>query len=202
MWRTYEKVAAYLFNPHREHFGLERVEGKQLLVGETGSPWEIDAKGVLIAGEHRLSSLRASVIRAKNIRSRSLHLWLTQSKILGRQEHVPHAARHNPFVYFHSLDVQDGRQSADWIVGRLRRMREERRSAQRQNIGRRPRIDSDEAKLRVHHTQPLQRRSRCPMPDAGQPVDACGRERLPPRVGAGIVHSPAFQADGLLMITV
>jgi len=170
MWRTYEKVAAYLFNPHREHFGLERVEGKQLLVGETGSPWEIDAKGVLIGGTSFV------VVEGKRHTTKNIPQSIVASVAYTIQDTGPARTR----------SACRAAQSVRLLpfAGRLRRMREERRSAQRQNIGRRPRIDSDEAKLRVHHTQPLQRRSRCPMPNAGQPVDACGRERLPPRVGA------------------
>lgn len=46
-WRTYEEVAAYLLDQFAQEFGLERVEGKQLVRGKrSGTTWEIDAKGV------------------------------------------------------------------------------------------------------------------------------------------------------------
>ncbi|MCW5199019.1 restriction endonuclease [Desulfobulbus sp. F4] len=50
-WKSYEEVAAYLLNKFAEHFGLECVEGKQLVPGESGTDWEIDAKGVANNGD-------------------------------------------------------------------------------------------------------------------------------------------------------
>ena len=51
-WQTYEQVSAYLLNSLREEFGLAKVEGKQKLVGlETGTEWEVDAKGISNDGE-------------------------------------------------------------------------------------------------------------------------------------------------------
>lgn len=51
-WRDYERVAADLLNKLAKEFGLQRVEGKQLLVGkQTGTEWEVDAKGVVEDGE-------------------------------------------------------------------------------------------------------------------------------------------------------
>lgn len=44
-WKTYEEVAAYLLNQFAEHFDLGRFEGKQVVAGESGTEWEIDAKG-------------------------------------------------------------------------------------------------------------------------------------------------------------
>jgi hypothetical protein len=45
-WKSYEEVAAYLLNQFAKEFGLERVEGKQEVVGQrSGTTWEIDAKG-------------------------------------------------------------------------------------------------------------------------------------------------------------
>jgi hypothetical protein len=45
-WGSYEEVAAYLLNQFASEFGLERVEGKQDVVGKrSGTTWEIDAKG-------------------------------------------------------------------------------------------------------------------------------------------------------------
>lgn len=45
-WETYEQVAQFLLDKVREHLGLERVEGKQIVAGASGASWEIDAKGV------------------------------------------------------------------------------------------------------------------------------------------------------------
>src|SRR5262245_3969911 len=46
-WRSYEEVAAYLLNQFASEFDLERVDGKQQVVGQrSGTTWEIDAKGV------------------------------------------------------------------------------------------------------------------------------------------------------------
>jgi len=46
-WESYEQVAAYLLDQFANEFGLERVEGKQEVVGQrSGTTWEIDAKGI------------------------------------------------------------------------------------------------------------------------------------------------------------
>jgi len=42
----YEDVTRYLLDRFRDELGLELVEGKQPLVGESGATWTIDAKGV------------------------------------------------------------------------------------------------------------------------------------------------------------
>ena len=44
-WRSYEEVARYLLDQMAGHFGLGRVEGKQLVPGAS-TEWEIDAKGI------------------------------------------------------------------------------------------------------------------------------------------------------------
>lgn len=44
-WETYEEVAAYLLNQFAEHFGLGRFEEKQIVRGESGTDWELDAIG-------------------------------------------------------------------------------------------------------------------------------------------------------------
>jgi hypothetical protein len=50
-WESYEEVARYLLDQFAERFGLERVEGKQDVVGlRSGTEWEIDAKGVCSGG--------------------------------------------------------------------------------------------------------------------------------------------------------
>jgi hypothetical protein len=47
-WKSYEQVATYLLNQFASEFGLERVEGKQGIVGlRSGTSWEIDAKGIV-----------------------------------------------------------------------------------------------------------------------------------------------------------
>ena len=50
-WQSYEEVAQYLLNRFAEHFKLGHVEGKQLVAGNSGAEWEIDAKGVSEEGE-------------------------------------------------------------------------------------------------------------------------------------------------------
>ncbi|WP_233842830.1 hypothetical protein [Dyella sp. 2HG41-7] len=44
-WKTYEEVAAYLLNQFATQFGVGRFDGKQLITGDSGTQWEIDAKG-------------------------------------------------------------------------------------------------------------------------------------------------------------
>ena len=50
-WERYEQTARYLLNEFATHFGLGSVEGKQIVPGESGTKWEIDAKGIKIDGE-------------------------------------------------------------------------------------------------------------------------------------------------------
>lgn len=51
-WQSYEAVAAFLLNDIAAKLGLAHVEGKQQLTAtESGTTWEIDAKGVR-ADEH------------------------------------------------------------------------------------------------------------------------------------------------------
>ena len=51
-WESYEDVARFLLEKLGDKLGLglERVEGKQKLVGESGAEWEIDGKGVKADG--------------------------------------------------------------------------------------------------------------------------------------------------------
>lgn len=49
-WETYEQVAGYLLDTLAGKFGLERVEGRQKLLGKSGMNWTIDAKGVRVGG--------------------------------------------------------------------------------------------------------------------------------------------------------
>lgn len=51
-WESYEEVAAHLLNQFAEHFGLGRFEGKQIVAGQSGTEWEIDAKGCAADGSH------------------------------------------------------------------------------------------------------------------------------------------------------
>lgn len=45
-WETYESLAVFLLDKIGAMLGLERVEGKQKLVGDVGTDWEVDGKGV------------------------------------------------------------------------------------------------------------------------------------------------------------
>ena len=51
-FENYEQVATFLIGQFSENFGLDRVEGKQNVVGlRSGTSWEIDGKGVTEDGE-------------------------------------------------------------------------------------------------------------------------------------------------------
>jgi hypothetical protein len=43
---TYEEVAQHILNMCADEFGLDAFEGKQKLVGNCGTAWQIDGKGV------------------------------------------------------------------------------------------------------------------------------------------------------------
>jgi hypothetical protein len=46
-WRSYEEVAQYLLDEFADHFGLERVEEKQKIIGlRSGRKIGIDGRGV------------------------------------------------------------------------------------------------------------------------------------------------------------
>lgn len=45
-WKNYEDVSRHLLEQFADHFGLGRVEGKQLVSGASGTEWELDAKAV------------------------------------------------------------------------------------------------------------------------------------------------------------
>jgi hypothetical protein len=51
-WESYEDVARHLLNELGDELGLELegVEGKQGLVGKSGTTWEIDGKGIKADG--------------------------------------------------------------------------------------------------------------------------------------------------------
>ncbi|CAG9243827.1 hypothetical protein [Paraburkholderia caribensis] len=51
VWQSYEEVAAHLLNRFAEHFSLGSVHGKQIVPGESGTNWEIDAKGWAVDGQ-------------------------------------------------------------------------------------------------------------------------------------------------------
>jgi len=50
LWQTYEEVATHLLNQVAEHFEVGRFEGKQVVAGDSGAKWEIDAKGCTDGG--------------------------------------------------------------------------------------------------------------------------------------------------------
>ena len=41
-WIKYENVVSLILDEYRDAFGLDRVEGKQKIPGESGTEWEID----------------------------------------------------------------------------------------------------------------------------------------------------------------
>lgn len=50
-WQNYEQTAVYLLDQIAAQLGLDRVEGQQKLIGESGATWSIDGKGVKIGDE-------------------------------------------------------------------------------------------------------------------------------------------------------
>ena len=50
-WQRYEQTAQHLLNEFAGHFGLGKVEGKQIVPGESDTDWETDAKGVADGNE-------------------------------------------------------------------------------------------------------------------------------------------------------
>ncbi|KVQ75732.1 hypothetical protein WK07_20350 [Burkholderia multivorans] len=44
-WKTYEQIAASVLDQCAAEFGLSRFEGKQVVVGKSGTEWEVDARG-------------------------------------------------------------------------------------------------------------------------------------------------------------
>jgi len=51
-WQKYEETARFLLNEIADHFGVAGFEGKQKTRGyESGTDWEIDAKGVSASGD-------------------------------------------------------------------------------------------------------------------------------------------------------
>ena len=52
-WQRCEQVAVVIMNRIAGLLGPERVEGKQAVYGSrSGTPWEIDGKGVMIGDEY------------------------------------------------------------------------------------------------------------------------------------------------------
>jgi hypothetical protein len=49
-WRNYEELARCVVRHFSDQLGISEIEGKQRLVGATGTKWEIDAKGVTSEG--------------------------------------------------------------------------------------------------------------------------------------------------------
>jgi hypothetical protein len=50
-WGSYEALAQHLLDQFAVNFNLGKVEGKQVVPGNSGISWEIDAKGILKDGE-------------------------------------------------------------------------------------------------------------------------------------------------------
>jgi len=46
-WQRYERATRDILQRLRGEFGLSEVEGKQVVHGESGAAWEIDAKGIV-----------------------------------------------------------------------------------------------------------------------------------------------------------
>jgi len=50
-WEKYEEAARSLLGQIGKRFGLEEVQGKQVVSGESGASWEIDGRGIKIGGD-------------------------------------------------------------------------------------------------------------------------------------------------------
>jgi hypothetical protein len=72
-WKTYEEVAAFVLNQCAEQFGLERFEGKQSVPGQTGTEWELDARGWFADGKTFV------VVECKNHKDTAISQALTGS---------------------------------------------------------------------------------------------------------------------------
>jgi hypothetical protein len=44
LWQTYEEVARSMLGDLRDRFGIDDIEGKQSLPGDSGTTWEIEGK--------------------------------------------------------------------------------------------------------------------------------------------------------------
>jgi hypothetical protein len=49
-WKSYEKLAAHILSHFADIVGISSVEAKQRLQGQSGTRWEIDAKGICSDG--------------------------------------------------------------------------------------------------------------------------------------------------------
>jgi hypothetical protein len=94
-WKIYEEVAHYLLETQAKALGLglERVERKQKLIGESGTTWEIDRKGVTtdVVGRSSPSSV-ADTPRPSSSRKTWRH-WRTSSATLALQAGGPASTR-------------------------------------------------------------------------------------------------------------
>lgn len=66
-WKSYEDVARYFLNHFREVFGLERVDPKQKIAGNSGTSWEIDAKGVREGDNSAIMLVECRQYRSKRL---------------------------------------------------------------------------------------------------------------------------------------
>ena len=96
-----------------------------------------------------------------------------------------YAARHNPFVYFHSI-IDD------------RRLRAQRRAAGRSSTATWPR--GDHAELRLHHARPLPRRPRRAV-RRRPPGRPCRRRPVPADLGAADPALARLRRRRLLVVT-
>lgn len=49
-WESYEQIATFVLNQCAQQFGLSRFEGKQNITGNSGTDWEVDARGWVEGG--------------------------------------------------------------------------------------------------------------------------------------------------------
>ena len=83
-WRTYEEVAQHLLNEFAAHFGLGRVEGKQVVSGQSGADLEIEAKGVAVNGE-AFVMVECAAVQRPSLPKEVWVIWHIVSSILAHR---------------------------------------------------------------------------------------------------------------------
>ncbi len=66
-WKSYEEVARHFLNRFRQEFGLERVDPKQIIAGNSGTSWEIDAKGMCEGNNSAIMLVECKQHRSKRL---------------------------------------------------------------------------------------------------------------------------------------
>lgn len=81
-WRTYEELTQYIINELAAEFGLDEVEGKQILSGKSGTRWEIDAKGIK-SGNSGIVVIECKCYQGRSIEQSQMATIAYQMKDIG-----------------------------------------------------------------------------------------------------------------------